>query len=483
MPQILSWTALGSLLLHASIVLGLAIRVLSKRKPTGVSMAWITLLVAFPIVGVCFYVLLGETWLCGKRTRRTAQSAERLVEPVRALDAKFGAEFDDHHPAAVAIAALGRAAAISPPLGGNGVELLGNAPESFQRLIQDIESAGRSCDLLYYIWQSAGRVAEVQRALIRAAERGVHCRVLVDAVGSRGFLRSTSCRQLRAAGVEVRASLPVNFLRGTLHRVDIRNHRKLAVIDDQIAHVGSLNMADPDYFMRNEGFGKWVDLNARVAGPSAALLGDLFEADWAMESSDPVRSQIDPETTQRAGDEVVQAVPSGPGQQPASLFQILTAAVYGATKELTITTPYFIPDEAFASGLIAAATRGVKVTLVVPSKVNGVFVRMASMAYYDDLLSAGVRVHLYNEGLLHAKTIAVDDEIAIIGTVNIDRRSFWLNYELSLVLHGQRSVEALRTIQGRYISQSSRLTDSAWMHRGRTRKLVEHAAQLLAPIL
>jgi len=483
MPQILPWTALGSLALHLTIVIGLVIRVLSKRKPTGVSMAWITLLLTFPFAGVVIYVLVGETWLSGTRTKRNAIAIDQLSEPIKAFDRRFGAVFDEKRPAARAVAALGRASGFGPPLGGNAVTLLGNATESFKALIADIESAERSCDLLYYIWQPAGRVLEIHSALIRARKRGVVCRVLVDAVGGGEFLRGPYAEQLQAEGVEVGASLPVNFLRGTLHRVDIRNHRKLAVIDDRVAHVGSLNMADPEFFMRNEGFGKWVDLNCRVSGPAAALLGDLFEADWAMESGEPVRSQIDASATDREGTEIIQVIPSGPGQHTASLFQILTTAVYGATESLTITTPYFIPDEAFVSGLVAAAMRGVDVTLVVPAKVNGPLVRYASMAYYDDLIDAGVKIFLYHKGLLHAKTIAVDDELAVIGTVNIDRRSFWLNYELSLVLHGRVSVESLRAIQNRYLTDSTPITDSPWMRRGRVQKLTEQAMQLLSPIL
>ena len=483
MQPLITWTALGSILIHIAIVGGLTLRVLAKRKPTGVSMAWIVLLFSFPIFGAFMYVLVGETWLSGRRTKRTALAAKQLGGPVRELDKRFGAVLEDHHPAAEAIARIGRTSGMSAPLGGNDIELLGNAAACFKRLIEDIERAERSCDLLYYIWFSAGRVQEVENALIRARQRGVTCRVLVDAVGSKEFLKHACADRLREAGVEVRVSLPVNLLRASLHRVDIRNHRKLAVIDDEIAHTGSLNMADPDFFMQNEGYGKWVDLSVRVTGPAAAMLGDLFEADWAMDTDDPFQSEINAQETDRTGTQIVQVVPSGPGQEPKSLFHILTAAVFGAQKTLTLTTPYFIPDEAFVAGLVGAALRGVEVTVVVPALVNGPLVRYASMAYYDDLLQAGIKVCLYDKGLLHAKTISVDEDIAIIGTVNIDRRSFWLNYELSLVVHGTEAATSLRALQNQYIANSSLLTDSPWMHRNSMRKLAEQAAQLLSPIL
>lgn len=483
MQQLFTWTALGTILLHVAIVGGLSLRVLAKRKPAGVSMAWIVLLFSFPIFGAFMYVLVGETWLSGRRTKRTALAAKQLGGPIRELDKRFGAVLEDHHPAAEAIARIGRTSGMSAPLGGNDIELLANADDCFKHLIADIDNATRSCDLLYYIWFSAGRVQEVENALIRARERGVTCRVLVDAVGSKRFLRHDCVHRLRDAGVDVRASLPVNLLRASLHRVDIRNHRKLAVIDDKVAHVGSLNMADPNFFMQNEGYGQWVDLGIRVTGPAAATLGDLFEADWAMDTNDPFQSEINVTETDRTGTQIVQVVPSGPGQEPKALFHILTAAVFGAQRTLTLTTPYFIPDDAFVAGLIGAALRGVEVTVVVPAKVNGPLVRYASMAYYDDLLQAGVKVCLYDKGLLHAKTITVDEDVAIIGTVNIDRRSFWLNYELSLVVHGPEAATSLRALQNQYIANSSLLTDSAWMRRSPMRKLAEQAAQLLSPIL
>lgn len=482
MATYFSWTLLGTVL-HLLVVGGLTLRVLSKRRPGGVSMAWIILLLTFPLAGVITYLLVGETWLSSRRTKRTSAAAELLREPVAELDQLFGAADNFEHPAARSIVELGRAGGISPPLGGNSVHLLRNADESFKQLISDIDAAKRSCDLLYYIWCPGGRVSQVEEALLRARQRGVECRVMVDAVGGADLLKGPSASRLRQAGVQVRASLPVNLFRASLHRIDIRNHRKLAVLDDHVAHVGSMNMADPLIFKRNEGFGQWIDMAARIEGPSAALLGDVFEIDWAMESSDKVRLELEPDSVSIAGDRIAQVVPSGPGHEPAMLFHIMTSAVYSAQKRLTLTTPYFIPDDAFVSGLVSAALRGVEVTVVVPAKVNGFLVRNASMAYFQDLLDAGVRVLQFNKGLLHAKTVAVDEDVVIIGTVNIDRRSFWLNYELSLVLHGKEAVSELTEIQEAYISASTPLANSEWIHRGRARRLMEQAIQLLSPIL
>ncbi|GAB5495653.1 MAG: cardiolipin synthase [Phycisphaerales bacterium] len=486
MGEWVSWTALiafASVALHIGVVAVVAIRVLRKRKTTGVTVSWLMLVSSFPILGGIVYVLVGETWLSGRRSKRTALVAEELRLPMERMRNKFGSQTHFDHPAAEAIARLGAKGGMSPALRGNTVRVIGTTNESFDALLEDINNAKETCDLLYYIWHPAGRVNEVSEALLRAEQRGVRCRVMVDAVAGKAFLRSEEARRMRQAGIELRASLPVNLLRGSLHRVDIRNHRKLAVIDSSIGHTGSLNMADPNHFKKNEGYGEWVDLTVRVQGPAAALLDEVFEVDWAMEEGDHASSRLDADSIEREGEQVLQVVPSGPGQAQSTLFHMLNAAVHGAQERLILTTPYFVPVETFATGLAAAALRGVDTTVVVPAKVNGLIVRYASHAFYDDLLEAGVKVCLYGEGLLHAKTVTVDDAVAVIGTVNIDRRSFWLNYELSMVLHGESAVRSLVDIQSQYASKSKPLQESDWIHRGAIKRFAENAAQLFAPIL
>jgi cardiolipin synthase len=483
MQQILTWAAFASAVFYVVLTAGLCLRVLSKRRSTGVSLAWIVLLLSFPLAGAVIYVFVGETWLSGRRSRRTAEGAQQLKRPLDQMKQRFGVSAEIHHHAASAIADLGRSAGLSPPLDGNSVLLFSDADAVFDRIIEDINSAEYECDCLYYIWESQGRIADVESALIAASARGVLCRLLVDAVGAKRFLRSKNAHSLKSHGVQVRAALPVNLMRGRLHRIDLRNHRKVTVIDNRVAYVGSMNMADPKTYQKDEGFGAWVDLTLRVQGPSATLLSELFEIDWAIESSDAFQTQIDSKSIPVCGKDIVQVVPSGPGQQPATIFRIMTAAVYGAQESLLLTTPYFVPDEAFVAGLVSAALRGVETTVVVPAKVDGVLTRLASRAYYDELLEAGVNVCLYEGGMLHAKTLTVDGEVGIIGTVNLDRRSFWLNYELSLVLHGNKIVTELAAAQRAYIDNSSRLSNSKWVHRKWTTRYIENCVQLLSPIL
>ncbi|MFG0307457.1 MAG: cardiolipin synthase [Phycisphaerales bacterium JB040] len=477
------WAAVGSVTFHACVAVGLSMRVIARRTSTEVALSWIVLVVAFPVLGAVCYVLVGEPWLSSHRSVRRAGIARQVREPIAQLEGRFGHRALFEHPAARAVGALGHATGISPSLGGNRVEILADADAFFGRLIADIDEASTACDLLFYIWSGGGRVDDVADALVRASERGVACRVLVDAVGGRGLLRSEEGARLRRAGIELRTALPVGFVRGRFSRVDIRNHRKLAILDDRVAYTGSQNMADPRLFMRGSGVGPWVDLMARLEGPSAAQLGALFEIDWAMEDRDDVDVSGWLDGAAAVGDDVVQVVPSGPGQHPSALYRMLAAAVHGAQRRLIMTTPYFVPDDAFVSGLVSAAMRGVETTVVVPAKIDGPLVRLASRAYYDDLLDAGVSVLAYEGGLLHTKTVAVDDDLGIIGTVNLDRRSFWINYELSLVVHAGDAVRDLACVLQRYIEDSVPVCETDWMRRGPVTRFSENVARLFSPIL
>jgi cardiolipin synthase len=477
------WAAIGSLTFHIVVAVGLSLRVIMRRRTTEVALAWIILVVSFPVLGAVFYLLVGEPWLSKRRSSRRAVLSERIRVPISDIEQRFGHDEPIEHPAARAAAAIGHSSGLSPVIGGNMIDVLPDSSAFFDQLIIDIDSAATSCDMLFYIWSTGGRADLVADALIRAKERGVRCRVLLDGVGSKDVLEGPARRILTKAGVEVRAALPVGIIRGNFSRVDIRNHRKLVIIDDRVAFTGSQNMADPAIFKRELNVGPWVDLMTRIEGPAAAQLSALFELDWAMEDEHPVNVEDWFPGPQRRGDARIQVVPSGPGQQPSALYRMLDSAVHGAQERLVMTTPYFVPDQTFVTGLVSAAIRGVDTTVVVPEKIDGPLVRLASSAYYDELIDAGVNLLAYKGGLLHAKTLAVDDDLGVIGTVNLDRRSFWLNYELSLIVHSADAVRDLLRVQQGYIDQSTRMVDTRWMRRSKARKVAENTARLFSPLL
>ncbi len=477
------WAAIGSLTFHIVVAMLISLRVISKRRSTEVALSWIILVVTFPVAGAVFYVLVGEPWLSRRRSARRAHLSEQIRAPIAQLEQRFGCEGMFEHPASRAVAALGHTSGLSPVLCGNTIDILEDSDRFFDRIIEDIDHATASIDMLFYIWSVGGRADLVADALMRASARGVKCRLLLDGAGSKEMLRGKGRSILTNAGIEVRTALPVGVIRGSFNRIDIRNHRKLVVIDDRVAYTGSQNLADPLVFKRELNVGPWVDLMTRIEGPSAAQLSAVFELDWAMEDAHPVNVEDWFPDPVRVGDAPAQVVPSGPGQRPSTMYRMLTAAVHGAQHRLTMTTPYFVPDDAFVSALMSAAMRGVETTVVVPEKIDGPLVRFASRAYYDDLIESGVRVLAYEGGLLHAKTIAVDEDLAIIGTVNLDRRSFWLNYELSLVIHSPEGVRDLAGVHARYIERSTPISESPWMRRRWGRRFVENTARLFSPIL
>lgn len=483
MVHLLSGTLSVLGFLHLLVVFGLAVRVVWVRRSTSISLAWLIVLAAFPGLGVIAYVLVGETWLCKRRQKHTASIAPRLLGAVDDLRGRFGGSDAVTTPDNRAVDAIGSATGFIPTLGGNSAEMLDGEGAFFSSLLEDIARAETSCDLLFYIWSSGGLVTRVERALMDAAKRGVRCRVLVDAVGSHHWL-DEHAQRLRDAGVHVRAALPVGRLRSLLSRIDLRNHRKIVAIDGRIGYTGSFNMADPAYFKKDAEVGRWVDLMARVCGPSAALLGAVFALDWSLEDGEtPDVEAWVPKDIERRGRTLVQVAPSGPGQTPRALYRMILSAIHGAQDRLVTTTPYLVLDEPYMEALAGAVQRGVRVEVVVPEKIDGKLVGLATHACCNELLEVGAHVWAYREGLLHAKTVVADDDLAFVGTMNLDRRSFWLNYEVSLVLHGRDAVREVCRVQERYISESLPFLETKGAKRVWPRRMAQNAASLWAPLL
>jgi cardiolipin synthase len=314
----------------------------------------------------------------------------------------------------------------------------------------------------------------------------VICRLLLDALGSKPFLHSPMQRRLREAGVELAVSLPVGLLTSLVTRADLRNHRKLAVIDGEVAYTGSQNLVDPRFFKQDEGVGQWVDAMLRIEGPVVEALGGLFIHDWEIATGavlDELASTHDLRPLPVQGSVPVQVIPSGPIPRPLTILQLILGALYAARRELIITTPYFVPDESLLTALITAAQRGVDVTLILPAKNDSWMVDLAGKAVFPDLLEAGVHIAAFTGGLLHTKSITVDDEFALFGSVNMDMRSLWLNFELSLLIYDRESTVLIRQMQEGYLEDAELVSPEEWRQRSCPRRFLENAVHLLAPLL
>ena len=233
-------------------------------------------------------------------------------------------------------------------------------------------------------------------------------------------------------------------------RFDLRLHRKIVVIDGEVAYTGSLNLVDPRYFKQGAHVGQWVDAMVRLRGPAVEALAITFLEDWELETGegvDRLRETGDVHPLASRGRAVVQVVPSGPVVREESIQAVLLGAIYAARRELVMTTPYFVPDESLVMALITAALRGVEVTLVLPARVDSRLARLASQPHKGELLEAGVRIAEFQGGLMHTKSVTVDGELSLFGSLNLDPRSLILNFEITLSVYDRAFTASLRALQ------------------------------------
>ena len=478
----LSWIGNVAWIMHLLLVIVVVLRVVSRRLYPGTSLAWLLLVVTVPYVGLALYVLIGERPLGRRRVRRMLQMREPLARWLTGLPGECRADAGQMPVGQGLLARLADASTGFPPLGGADVRLIDDAAEILGAVAHDIDAATRSCDMTFYIWSEGGQADEVALALERAARRGVTCRVLLDSVGSKCFLDGPWRRRLEAAGVRLVAALPVGLVRAAFVRMDLRLHRKLVVIDGGIAYTGSMNLVDPSFFRQKAGVGRWVDAMLRIEGAPVAALQMVFSGDWLAETGELAEGPL-LATTCRSGGSVVQMVPSGPDRSGDNIRRLVLTAIYEARRELIITTPYFVPDEAVLLALESAALRGVEVTLIVPARVDSRMVRYASRSFFDNLMQAGVKICEFNGGLLHTKSLTVDGELTLFGTFNLDIRSLRLNFELTVIAYDTALSQSVRALQKRYEADSKALELTAWQQRSPLRRLAENTARLASPLL
>ena len=333
--------------------------------------------------------------------------------------------------------------------------------------------------MLFYIFRNDHTGRRVANAVKKAAGRGVKCRLLLDAVGSWDTLRSMS-HDLRRAGVEVYDDLPVGFLRRRASRIDLRNHRKIAVIDGTTGYTGSQNIVNDNYGHKDL---VWFDLMARLNGPVVQELQTVFLQDWNFRTNKLLDERDVLPTPDPSGTVPAQVLPSGPDCPVESYQRLVVAVLYSARERVVITTPYFVPDEPFLQAMEVVAQRDVEVSLILPVKTDHPLIDMAGQAYFGELLEAGVRIFAYEKGLLHAKTVTIDDSIAFLGSSNFDIRSFSLNFEINLLLYGREATRGLRERQMEYLHNSHAIELSDWQKRGSFKRILHDVAKLFSPIL
>lgn len=467
----------GALLYYVSewvIRLVMLVVVPQRRSPSAAS-AWLVLIFFLPWVGLLLYAFFSNVSLPQRRRKKREKMLAALAQQVNRPLFDQVSHLDPHLrerlSQAVKLAEnLGRL----PIFDGNHIELLSDYNGTIDRIIADIDAARDHVHLLYYIFADDATGRCVADALKRAAARGVRCRVLVDALGSRGANRRL-IPDLQAGGVSVFNMLPIRLFK----RMDVRNHRKIVVVDGRIGYVGSQNIVDAKYA---EGI-TYEEMVARTVGPVVAGLQSVFADDWFLATGKTLNHPAHFPPPERHGDVAAQVVPSGPGYPTANNQLLFVALLHGARERIVITTPYFIPDEPLLQALHTAVLRGVDVHLVVSAKADQWLVGFAQRSYYEQLLEYGVKIHAYERNFLHAKHLTIDDQVTVIGSSNMDIRSFALNEEINLIIYNRGVTARLQAEQERYFQHSDLLTLRKWRARPRIIRAAQSMARLMSPLL
>jgi cardiolipin synthase len=469
----------GELLLRVALICVILLR---RRPGSPTTLAWIVVILAVPVIGVVLYLLVGEVRLGDRRIKQHRDIVARIQSTLPFVAAAQEAMHPQLPDAYRPLSVLAQSVGDNDPLGGNVLKLLGDTDLFVESLVEDIDAAEHHVHLLTYIFLADHSGTRVAEALMRAARRGVTCRVLVDAVGSKLLLKSTLRRKMESAGVRVVAALAVHPLRMLLARIDLRNHRKIAVIDGVIGYTGSTNIADAAFAIKPK-FAPWVDASVRVQGPVAWDLQILFIEDWFLDTNESLESLLHFQPLAVRDGVPAQLIGSGPNSYNEALRQLIHSAFHVAREELIMTTPYFVPDEATLSALCTAARRGVQTMIVLPAKNDSPLVAAASRSQYRMLLDAGVEIYEYQRGLLHAKTMTIDRSLAMLGSANLDRRSFELNFEVNLVVYDDDFAGQLRFLQRGYMEESRPVDRVSWHRRAWLPRLADNAAGTLSPLL
>jgi cardiolipin synthase len=475
-------TAIAILLTAQAVFV--AIGVVTERRHQSSKLAWVLVLVLVPLFGLIFYLLFGRLRpALRKRARREANEVfeERILA---AGERGHGLRtLNSLPPALRAVASITRRTSGAALTEGNFVNILSSGFSKFAALRAAIEQATQYIHMEYYIIRDDSTGRSVRDALIEARRRGVEVRVLIDGAGCFS-LPESFLKPLHEAGARVATFLPIRFPFLTSRR-DFRNHRKLVVVDGREAFLGGMNIGD-EYsgYGRNESSPRpWRDTHAHVTGPCVAGLEEVFAEDWFHATHDPLLRADPVHWDTPAGDHIVQVVASGPDRPWPTFQQVAFSVITAARKQVNITTPYFIPDASILMALQTAALGGVSVRILVPGKSNHPLVEAAQRGYYPELMDAGVEIYEYQPGLIHAKTMVADDRYSLVGSANMDMRSFRLNFELGLSVIHESCAQRLLDDFGNDLAHSRRFTIEDLRRRGPLRRFAYSAAQLTSPLL
>jgi cardiolipin synthase len=478
-PHYVAWTLF---VLHTLLQVVFVVRaVLRPHREPASRLAWVVVIIVAPVIGMVAYILFGDVNIGRRRIERVRAALRRLPSL-----AETGGE--EEHPDLPGryspVFRLGRSISFYPPVGGNRAELMKGPEATIDAMIADIDAAEHHVHLLFYIWLPDGSGVRMVEAVKRAARRGVGCRVMVDDLGSRALIRSSHWADMAAAGARLARALPIGnpLSRPFKGRIDMRNHRKIVVIDGRVTYCGSQNCADAAFAVKAR-YAPWVDAVMRFEGPIVRQNQHLFASDWMAHVNEDLSHLLSQPVPGFTPGFAAQVIGTGAAVRYSAMPEMFAALMATANRELVITTPYYVPDEAIQAALCSSARRGVATTVIFPKRNDSWIVAAASRSYYHEMLDAGVRIHEYVGGLLHTKSLTVDGKLTLIGSANVDRRSFELNSENNILFHDAALTAAMRARQQDYINSSIVVDYRTVAHWSRTRRFWNNAIAMFGPVL
>ncbi|POH70523.1 cardiolipin synthase [Cryobacterium zongtaii] len=481
---------LSTILLVVAFLVDFAIRVIAiivvprNRRPTS-GMAWLLAIFLIPYLGFLLFLLIGYRTLPKRRVEMQAEINQFILDSTAGMER---VQRDHPWPGWLeSVVALNRNLGAMPLVGDNRARLHGNYEETFAAMVADIDKARKYVHVEFYILSLDPTTTPFFDALENAVKRGVTVRVLMDHIQSMrkpGFKKTK--KRLTESGVQWQLMLPLQPFKGQWQRPDLRNHRKLVIVDGRVGFMGSQNVIDRTYNMKSNirrGL-KWKDLMVRLEGPIVSGLNAIFITDWYSETNELLTRDIEPVHPEDISDAIdCQVVPSGPGFEGENNLRLFLALLYYAQERIVITSPYFVPDESIMYAVTTAVQRGLHVELFVSEIGDQALVYHAQRSYYEELLRAGVKIYMYKAPyVLHAKHFTIDDDVAVIGSSNMDMRSFSLNFEVSLMVRGASFVQALRAVEDGYRADSRELTLDEWMKQPLRSTILDNLARLTSAV-
>ena len=475
--------------LYLIVLVMVCSRIIYDTRSATKTLAYLLLAIFVPVGGMVFYLLFGINYRNNKMYSKKLFANEEISTELREQIYHYSKQTFVENDAAVkqyrGLAYMLVNDTQSPLTANNEVKLLLNGENKFPEVIKALKEAKHHIHFEYYIYENDEIGREIEEILIDKARQGVSVRFIYDDFGSHSIGKNVA-KRLNNNGVKAFPFLKINFILFA-NRINYRNHRKIIIIDGCTAFVGGINVSDRYINHTNGNKRFWRDTHLRIDGLGVHYLQYLFLCDWnfcAKKKLQPNELFFPRENAlTHRGNKLVQIAGSGPDSDtPTILFSVLKA-INLASKEILITSPYFIPGQSLLDALIIASLSGISVKLLVPGISDSLLVNTAAKSYYSDLLKAGVEIYQYTKGFVHAKTLVTDEKIAIVGTANMDIRSFDLNFEVNAIVYDKEIATQLRTAFYEDLSHSEKIDAVEWNSRPRFRQFIEKAARLISPML